>query len=370
MNRRLAVLLSCIFIVACSDSGSQIEKTNDARLVRVKAKLPEQRDIQYVLTALGNVESIYDPTVSAETAGQVQRISVREGDGVTVGQQLVALDNTLHSIETSKAEAELRRAEVLLDNQGKEVKRLEKLSESQSVSRDNLEDEQAQQEILRAQRDVARKQWEQALYLQSKTEVISPIAGLVARRHVSPGDFVTSGQPLFDLLSIDRLRARIAFPEHDASQIALGKEVQLTTPAAPDVIAIGEVTAINPQIKMHNRAVEITVEFDNPGGWLPGASVDATLVVEERPRALTVPITALSNRGGKDVVFRVSNGVAATLPVELGWREEDWVELVSGVTEHDIIITEGAALISQGSAVEVSPEEQRATGAALEEEAL
>jgi membrane fusion protein (multidrug efflux system) len=168
------------------------------------------------------------------------------------------------------------------------------------------------------QRDIAHKQLEQHQYMESKTRIVAPLDGLVTRRHISPGDYVTAGQPLFDLVTVDRLRARIAFPEQDAARIAVGKEVHLTTPASPGVMVIGEVAAVNPQIKVHNRAVEISVEFDNPGGWLPGASTDATLVVERREQALTVPLMAIVTRDGREVVF-VSLSLTPAMMNRVSW---------------------------------------------------
>lgn len=350
----LTTLILFAVITACGDTGPEVAPQAQARATPVVVAHPQQRDIDDVLTALGSVESINDPTVSAQTSGQVEQIVVREGDRVEAGQLLAALDSTLHVIESAKAAAEVRRFGVLVGNQESEVKRLQRLTESQSVSRDKLEDEQAQLEILAAQRDIARKQWEQHQYMESKTRIVAPLDGLVTRRHISPGDYVTAGQPLFDLVSVDRLRARIAFPEHDAARIAVGKEVQLTTPAAPGVMAIGEVTAVNPQIKVLNRAVEISVEFDNPGGWLPGASTDATLVVERREQALTVPLMAIVTRDGRAVVFVVDGDQARAIPITAGWREGGWVEIVSGVTATDQIVIEGAGLLSNGSRIEVN----------------
>jgi membrane fusion protein (multidrug efflux system) len=349
----LSALILFFFITACGDSDPEAGAQAQARVTSVVVAQPEQRDIDDVLTALGSVESINDPTVSAQASGQVEQILVREGDRVEAGQLLAALDSTLHAIESAKAAAEVRRYGVLVDNQDSEVKRLQRLTESQSVSRDKLEDEQAQLEILAAQRDIANKQWEQHQYMESKTRIVAPLDGLVTRRHISPGDYVIAGQPLFDLVSVDRLRARIAFPEQDAARIAVGKEVHLTTPAAPGVMAIGEVAAVNPQIKVHNRAVEISVEFDNPGGWLPGASTDATLVVERREQALTVPLMAIVTRDGREVLFVVDGNQARATPITSGWREASWVEIVSGITATDQIVIEGAALLSDGSRIEV-----------------
>jgi RND family efflux transporter MFP subunit len=340
------------FIAACDTSGPEPDQQAAPRITKVVVEHPQRQDIEEVLTALGSVESIDDPTVSAETSGQVQQIAVREGDAVKAGQLLAALDGTLHAIETAKAAAEVRRYDVLVQNQSNEVKRLKRLDESQSVSRDKLEDEQAQLEMLAAQRDIARKQWEHAQYLESKTRILAPLDGLVTRRHISPGDYVSAGEPLFELVSVDKLRARIAFTERDASRIAVGQQVNLTTPASPGVTATGTVAAVNPQIKMYNRAVEIIVEFDNPGGWLPGASVDVRLVVERRKQALTVPLLAIVNRNGENVVYLLNGDHVQAAPITPGWRESGWVEILSGISADDRVVIEGTSQLSEGSRVD------------------
>ncbi len=350
-----SLLLTTLLTVlsACSASEPELAHPDEPRKTKVVAEHPRQQDIDEVLKALGSVESINDPTVSAETPGQVEEVAVHEGEAVASGQLLAALDGTLHAIETAKAAAEVRRYDVLVRNQDDEVKRLQRLIESRSVSRDQLEDEEAELDILSAQRDIARKQWEHARYMASKTRITAPLEGLVTRRYISPGDYVSAGQPLFDLVSVDRLRARIAFPEHDASRIVVGQTVHLQTPAAPGIAATGVVAALNPQIKMHNRAVEIIVEFDNPGGWLPGASVDATLVTERRTGALTLPLLALVNRDGRDVVFVISGNRVRAAPVTAGWREAGRVEILSGINADDQVAVEGANLLSEGSLVDV-----------------
>ena len=125
--------------------------------------------------------------------------------------------------------------------------------------------------------------------------------------------------------------------------------VLLVSPAAPGVMAIGEVTGINPQININNRAIEVTVEFGNPGGWLPGASVDATVIIDEHPAALTLPATSIVTRSDQEVVFVVEGDRARVRPVTLGWREVDWVEITAGLQVGDRVVVMGAALISDGS---------------------
>jgi RND family efflux transporter MFP subunit len=339
-----------IALCGCADpSAPELVTKETASGIRVTVTRPQQQPIDYVLTALGSVESIHHPTISAETSGQIVGIEVSEGQSVAAQQLVATIDNTLHGIEADKAKAQLRRQQVLLDNQQREVNHLLRLAKSQSVSKDRLEDEQAQLQMLAALLEVAKKQRQQARYLESKTRVQAPREGLIAKRYVSPGDYVTPGQPLFDLVSVKKLRARLAFPEHHAASICVGKEVKLTSPVAQATVAVGTVTSINPRINPRSRAMDVIVEFDNPGDWYPGASVDATLIVGQSQHALTIPTLAVVRRDGNDVVFIVDGEHASQRTVELGWREDDWVEVVDGLGLQDRVVIEGSALVRDGS---------------------
>lgn len=354
MNRLLIILLGCALAACSGDQGAVGGQATDSA-VPVTVAQPTVREVRRVLSALGTVESIQTPTIAAETAGRVLELSVTEGDAVQQGQLLLHIDPTLHRIESAKAQAELRRQEAQVDNQAREVVRLKRLAKTQAVSVDQLEDQESQLLVLEGQRDVARNQWEEARHLESKTRVEAPLPGLITRRHVSIGDYVTVGQPLFNLVATDPLRARLAFPEHQAALIALGQEVSLSSPVAPGQRASGKITSINPQIAAGNRGLEVIVEFPNPGGWLPGSSVDANLLVETRPGALTVPRLSVSRRNGREVVFVQTGERASERPVELGWSDKDWVEVVRGLNPDDSIVVEGAARISDGSRLAISP---------------
>lgn len=150
------------------------------------------------------------------------------------------------------------------------------------------------------------------------------------------------------------MQARLAFSEHHAASIRIGKEVRLQSPASQATAAIGTVSNINPRINPRSRALDVLVEFDNPGGWYPGASVDAALIVGQNDRALTVPILSVVRRDNEDIVFVVDGDRASKRTVKLGWREDDWVEVLEGLTAQDQVVTEGSALISDGSQLLIS----------------
>ena len=267
---------------------------------------------------------------------------------------LLLIDDTSYKISTEREKAELRRHEALLENQHQEVARITRLSATQSVSKDRLEDEEAQLKVLTAQRDVSLSRWRQSVLMESKTSVTAPHDGIITRRMVSQGDYVTPGNPLFTLVSVDRLRARLAFPEHEADSIATGHTVRLATPSKPDSFAEGFVTRINPRINYTNRAIEVLVEFDNPGGWYPGASVDAELIVKPNISALTIPSFSVVQRPGGSVVYVVVDDHATERRVILGWQESGWVEVLEGVSAGERVIVEGARRVTNNAVVKVS----------------
>lgn len=353
MMRTLSCCLlsvTALLCAGCSDGGDATAITAaQERATSVIAVTPQTRDIDYVLKALGSVESIHHPLVSAQASGQLVSIETEEGRAVEAGAVLAHIDPATHQIAADKALAELQRQEVSVDNQRKEVARLQRLADSQSVSKDQLDDQQDNLAMAQAQLRIATSQMQQAQLMVTKTTVVAPTAGIISRRRVSLGDYVTPGTPLFALVSVDRLKARLAFPEHDAATINIGQNVTLTSPAAPRIPAAGVVTGVNPQINTHNRAIEVTVEFDNPGGWLPGGSVDALLVTKRNPGALTLPLTSVVIRSGGTVVFKVVDGRAQMTTVTTGWRDQGWIEILSGISSNDRVVSDGAALISDGS---------------------
>ena len=319
--------------------------------VHVTAVAPTARRVDQVLTALGTVESATHPTVAAEVSGRITSLSVEEGDQVERGELLGTIDNELYRIGVLKARSELARQQAQFDYKHAQVGRLMRLAEQQAIARDRLEDEQAQLRMIKAQRDLAGQQLQEAALLESRTRVLAPVAGVVARRHVSVGDHVDSTQPLFALVAVARLRARLTFPEHESAKLRVGIPASLRSPVAPDTEVHGAITSINPQINGDGRAIDVLVEFGNPGGWRPGASVDANLLLGERVDALTVPASSVLSRSGGDVLFVILDRVAREHKVVLGSRDADWVEIRSGIRATDLVIVDGASMLDDGSPV-------------------
>ena len=244
--RWLLLSFFTLALLGCGKSvDSDIVPTANVAGTRVIVTNPQQRSIDYTLTALGTVESIHNPTISAETSGQLVGIEVSEGQTVDAQQLLASIDNTLYSIKVDKAAGELKRQKALLDNQQREVNHLLRLAKSQSVSKDKLDDEQSQLQMFDLAYRADARRW--AWCLDADQEIardrIETISAVINSR--VPGIRMKWSRPqiirldsqrtvwhLTDLLVRQSLSAASAARGFDSDEVRPGTE-----PIAPSAIA-------------------------------------------------------------------------------------------------------------------------------------
>ncbi|MBX3705707.1 MAG: efflux RND transporter periplasmic adaptor subunit [Pseudomonadales bacterium] len=307
--------------------------------------------VEVIEQSLGRLEAPRIPAVAAETTGQVRSISVDAGDRVEQGVILAVLDDEAQRLAVESARATVARLEVLLENQERTVQRLQQLSREQSVAQSMLDDAVAQARALRAQVTEATARARESERALAKARVESPITGIVQAKLVSVGDFVTPGQAMFEVVAHDRLRAYLPFPETLAGRIRAGQAVELTLPTLDTAPVRANVNEIRPMVGTGSSAIEAIVELENPGNWMPGASVRGRVVVERRDDGLVVPEAAVIQRPAGDVVYVVTDGIAHQRSVRTGVRRDGWAEIIDGLAAGETVATEGAGFLTDGTAV-------------------
>ena len=196
----------------------------------------------------------------------------------------------------------------------------------------------------------------------------------VAARHVSEGEVVRSTPPavLFKLVVEDVLKLKAAVPERYASAVKPGQEVDLAVESLPGVPVIGHVVRVNPTIDTASRTFDVEVQVPNADHRLkPGSFAKASILLERRADAVTVPEEALVRFAGVTKLFMVVDGRALAVAVEPGVRldvaEEDaapgmpsggsqgrrWIEIPRDIPAGAAVVTSGHAQITDGAAVRV-----------------
>ena len=355
----LPALAIIVFLVACGDNKdatpTPAEKTKPApRATIISTTTTKTINLEVIEHSVGSLESIIRPEVSAEVEGRYIGGFVITGQHVKPGQLLAELDTEDYTIAAEAADAEVAQLEALARNQRRTVKRFTKLIKEKLISTDRYDEARAQLDSLEEQLKAAQARRNQKQRGLTKTRVLSAYDGIVDEELASPGDFLKVGDPLFRIIKVDKLRARLPLPETLANRLSLGLKLRLVSPMAPDVTVESSIQEIRPTVGSRNRAIDILTIIDNPGPWQPGASVTGEIILTTRDNAILVPKTSLVLRPAGKVVYVIKEGIAYQQAVEVGEYIGANIEITAGLQGGETIAVNGAGFLTDGSPVTVS----------------
>jgi membrane fusion protein, multidrug efflux system len=184
------------------------------------------------------------------------------------------------------------------------------------------------------------------------TVVASPLTGVVAKRHVSPGELVPDNAPLFTVVAADPLKYTGTVPERAAAEIRSGQAVRLTVEGYGTRVFPGEVTRVAPVVDTATRTLPLEARLLNGEGLLrPGLPAQGTVLIRRDPEVPFVPAEALVHAAGASKVFIVVEGRVEERLVKAGPRAAGWVEIEDGVRPGETVATSGLAQLHDGAPV-------------------
>jgi membrane fusion protein, multidrug efflux system len=358
LPRRLAATLLlgllAVLTAACGDAGDQADRA-PPRATTISVVPAQIRSIEVTERTVGHIVSRTAPVLTAEVNGRVTEVRVDAGDAVEAGQVLLRLDPEPYEFAVATARAEVARIDAMLRNSRRELSRLEGLLRDGAVHRSAYDAVETEVQALEAQLEGVRTQVQLAQRNLDLTRLRAPVAGSIDQRFVSVGDFVAMGGALFRLVSDDLLRIRLPFPETLADQLSVGQVVRMQRPGAQVSAAEGTISELRPTLAEGSRTLEAMVNVANPGGWRPGGSVAATVVVDARP-SVVVPVRSVVHRPAGEVVYVVENGSVTARVVAVGWRGSELLEILAGLEAGELIAADGAGFLSDGAPVRIAGE--------------
>jgi len=387
-----AALLLAILLTSCDKKEEkEVEAVTPVQVAPV-----EQATIHRIVETDAVLWAHDQATVMPKISAPVQKFLANRGDHVKAGQLLAVLENrdlraaaAANKGQVDQAEANLRtttgvtlpestvKAQTDVQSAQQQVDAAQKLLESRrnlfqqgalarrlvdeaevqyatakaalDTAREHLRAQQSvgNQEQVRAaqgQLEAARGQYQSAEAQVAYSEVRSPLTGVIADRPVFPGDLASTGQPLFTIMDIGRIVARANVPQAQATAIKVGNPASIKLTNGSTEVP-GKVTVVSPATDPASTTVQVWIEANNPAEQLkPGATAHVTIDVATIKDAAVVPAAAIvSGEEGSAAVMTVSASNTAHLKkVEVGVREGDKVQIVSGVSPGDQVITVGA----------------------------
>jgi len=289
------------------------------------------------MEAVGTARANEAVDVTAKQSNRVTAIRFREGQQVKAGEVLVEFDS-------EQARATLAEAEAALSDSRSQYKRSRELYNTKALSEAQLDQLQATLSANEARVAGARSQL-------NDTIIRAPFAGRVGLRNISVGSYVSPGTVITTLDDTSVIKLDFSVPEVFLSSLQEGLQISARTSAYPEEDFRGKVSSIDSRLDPVSRAIVVRARIDNKDGRLkPGMFMTVKLIRAERP-ALMLPEEALVPEGNKKFVFVVRDGKAVRTEIETGRRRPGEVEIVAGLDEGDVVVTEGTQKIRDGAPV-------------------
>ncbi|MGI0522866.1 efflux RND transporter periplasmic adaptor subunit [Rhizobium giardinii] len=338
---------------------SQEAEQNSARAaaLTVSVARPEVSLWPVTIPASGRLAAWQEAIIASEVSGQ-RIIDVRADVGTSVkkGDLLVQFAPETAQVELEQKQAAVEQAEADLDQATANADRARGLTGSGALSSQQTTEYLITERKAKAELSSARAALTSAQLTLDRTKIYAIDDGVISERSASLGKVVTSGDELFKLIRQNRVEWRAELPLKRLADVKEGTRTIIPTPLR-DVR--GEVRLIAPTTSTDNGRVTVYVTLQpDPGMPQPKTGILASGYFElDRTDALTVPATAVVMRDGFSYVFIVTDTNQPTVArkrVQTGRRQDDRIEIVSGIERTDKVVTSGGAFLADGSAVRVS----------------
>ncbi len=380
--RTAILILSALTLVGCG-SKTPTEASADAKAVPVSVQAVTLATEQWPSTyeAVGTVKARTAAVLSSKVMGYVREVRVRAGDRVREGQVLVVLDSRDLDAGYRQAEAgreEARSAIGEADNAVAAAKanldlakvtcgRMKELFDKQSISNQEFDESSAKLKLAqanyemalarRSQLDSKIAQADQAVrsaeIMRGYTQIAAPFSGVVTDKPVEPGNLASPGMPLATIEREGAYRLEAAVEESKLGAVRMGQPVRVTLDAVAEPIE-GRVSEIVPAVDPGAHSFIAKIDLPARPELRSGLYGRAVFSFGSRP-ALAIPAAAVAERGQLLSVFVADGGQAKARFVTLGARQQDRIEVLSGLNPGEKVIFPVPAALADGAAVEVRP---------------
>ncbi|HZV59329.1 MAG TPA: efflux RND transporter periplasmic adaptor subunit [Candidatus Eremiobacteraceae bacterium] len=387
--------------------------------VSVQTTPAEKEDISQIVNEEAVIFPLQQATVAPKITSTIKQFLVQRGSKVKKGQLLAILENADLSAaaessrgefdqaqaayttavtsglpqQIQKAELDAASAKSAFDAAEKVYNSRKQLFQQGALPRRELDaaevalvaarsqNEQTQKQLAdlqrvgkeqalksaQGQRLAAEGKYHGAAAQLSYSEIKSPIDGVVTDRPLYVGDLATANQPLLTVMNISKLIAKGHIPQSEAAQLKVGNPAQLKVPGMDEPIE-GKVTLVSPALDPGSTTIEVWVEAKKPNPALrPGITVQVAMTAKTAKEAVVVPAAAVYKNpegNGNYVLVAGTDDKAHLKPVQVGIRNGEDAQIVSGINPGDPVITAGGYAVPDGTKIKVEkPEAPEKAGA-------
>ena len=384
IRRHPIVTLGIILFIAVAalvafrlTSGAKTDPRKN-RILTVGTMAPIKQDLDVRLTYTADLIPNQLVNIFSRVDGYIAKIYVDKGDLVKAHQLLVEIDHTdyIHALNQAKANLLSAKAKVVqqdaaVRNAALTLDRMQALIKDQFVSQQDLDTALVNRDAAVALQDSLRAQVQQMTVALAQAEtnlaysyIRAPFAGYIAERNLDPGAYVsgttastsTVSRGILSVHDVETVRTLIEVVEKDVPLVQIGQRADVRAEAYPNEVFEGRVTRIVQALNRATRTMTVEVDLPNKDHRLKGGMfARVEVLVGKHSQAIQIPLDAVSRLEESQYVYVVKDGKAHQVPVELGARAENRVEVVKGLAGDEQLIVSGKDLVSEGVPVQTQP---------------
>ncbi len=303
--------------------------------VVIDAFIVKTSPIDQYIDASGTLQSNEEVEVKPEINGRITRLFFKEGTNVRKGDLLVKIYDEDLKAQLQKLKLQQQLAKTTLERQ-------ENLLKINGISRQDVDVTRNQVSAYAADMDYTQTQLQ-------KTELRAPFSGRLGLRNVSEGAIVSNAVVITTLQQIDPLKIDFTVPEKYRNVVKNGDKLSFTV-AGDQNTYNGSIYAIDPKIDLATRTVKLRAIVPNNGGILfPGSFAKIRINLKDLPDAMMIPSQAVIPGTRDKKVIVADSGRAKFVVVETGIRDENSVQITSGLKIGDTVITSGILQLKPGA---------------------
>ncbi|MDR3351053.1 MAG: efflux RND transporter periplasmic adaptor subunit [Prevotellaceae bacterium] len=314
--------------------------------IPVSIYIAEPSYISNGIHAAGSLMPSEEVEITTEVAGKVTKIYFTEGAFVRKGELLIKIND-------EDLQAQLVRAEFQEKLLAEKLERQKILLTKEAISREAYDQLETDYNMIVADVRLLKVRIE-------KTELRAPFDGVIGFRYVSEGSYLQPGAKVARLVDKSSLIVEFSISERNIALQFLNKNVVFRTEGFRQAFR-AQVYAIEPILNARTRTISLRARYDNSKGLLlPGMSTSVTLITSESADAIQVPTETIVPDISGVSVWTVHNGRAVVTPIETGNRTEQMIEVLSGLSAGDTVVTTGIMQLRPNIPVTINEQEAEA----------
>ena len=317
----------------------------------------QRSELTTQLAVSGSLRAVNSAMLRSKVAAEVRDISVREGDRVSAGQLIGRLDDTEYQMRLRQAEDQAGAAKAQLDIAEKTLANNQALVSQGFISRTALDTSVSSAAGARSSLQAARAAADLSRKAVQDASLRAPIAGIVSQRLVQPGERVAIDAKLIEIVDLSRIELEAALAPEEAASLTVGQTAKLQVDGLSDVMN-ARVARINPSTQSGTRALMAYLAVDAHPALRQGLFARGQIALQ-RKFALVVPGSAVRVDQAQPYVLIADGGKVRQQLVSLGARgdaliggvAQSSVEVLSGVSEGQVLLRGSVGMLREGTAV-------------------